>query len=171
MIFFTQIGVENLTAVPMNISIVGKEHSSRGDFTSSEDDNVLVQGVATDPLALGFFGFAYYAANTDKLKLVPIDGGEGPVTPSGVTINNGTYAPLSRPIFIYVRKDALSRPELRAFTNFYITNAAQLATEVGYIPLPEVTYQRALARVKNGEAGSFYADESEMHASNLLPAK
>ena len=125
--------------------INGKAQVCRADFTASEDDNVLVQGVAGDENALGFFGYAYYAHNKNKLKLVPIDGGNGqPVAPSEKTINNGSYAPLSRPIFIYVRKAALKRPPVREFVRFYLQNAPLLVKQVGYVPLPASAYRESL---------------------------
>ena len=137
-------------------TINGKSGRSRPDYTASEDDNTLVQGVAGDENSLGYFGFAYYAANKSKLKLVPIDGGKGPISPSTTTINNGAYAPLSRPIFIYVNKAAMTRPEVKSFVHFYINNAGLLASEVGYIPLPEKVYQGALDRIANLRTGSAY---------------
>jgi phosphate transport system substrate-binding protein len=149
-------------------TINGKSGASRPDYTASEDDNALVQGISGDLNSLGYFGFAYYAANKDKLKLVPIDGGTGPVAPDATTINNGSYAPLSRPIFIYLRNSALDRPEVRAFTLFYINNAAQLATEVGYIPLPNRVYQGALKRISNRETGTAYSGSDNSRAANLL---
>lgn len=149
-------------------TINGKSGASRPDYTASEDDNALVQGISGDENSLGYFGFAYYAANKNKLKLVPIDGGNGPVAPTAVTINNGTYAPLSRPIFIYVRKDALDRPEVMALTKFYIENAPALSTEVGYIPLPERVYAAALTRINKREAGSAYTESAAGIAANLL---
>lgn len=139
-------------------TINGKSGASRPDYTANEDDNALVRGISGDQNALGYFGFAYYAANQSILKLIPIDGGDGPVAPSQITINNGSYSPLSRPIFIYVRKEALERPEVRAFTDFYIENAGLLAEEVGYIPLPDDTYNRALERIANGVSGSSYIE-------------
>ena len=151
-------------------TINGKSGASRPDYTASEDDNALVQGISGDEYAMGYFGYAYYAANKDKLKLVPIDGGNGPVAPSPTTINNGTYAPLSRPIFIYVRADALDRPEVTTFVEFYLNNAAQLAAEVGYIPLPELVYQRAITRIEQRESGSAYTDMSGLVVPNLLAA-
>ena len=151
-------------------TINGKSGASRPDYTASEDDNALVQGISGDLYAMGYFGFAYYAANRDKLKLVPIDAGKGPFAPSAVTINNGTYAPLSRPIFIYVRENALDRPEVRAFVDFYIENAAQLASEVGYIALPDRAYERALSRIERRESGGSYTDVAELSAPNLLDA-
>lgn len=122
-------------------AINGESGASRPDYTASEDDNVLVQGIAGDEYAMGFFGYAYYYENQDKLKVVPIDGGNGPVAPDATTINNGTYSPLSRPIFIYLNTASMARPEVSTFVDFYIDNAAVLASEVGYIALPEAMYQ------------------------------
>jgi len=125
--------------------IVGKVDASRPDYTASEDDNILVQGIAGDTYALGYFGYAYYAENTDKLKIVPIDSGSGPVTPTDQTINSGQYAPLSRPLFIYVNKESLKRPEVKAFVKFYMENGEQLVSEVGYTRLPASVYQENLS--------------------------
>ena len=122
-------------------AVNGESGASRPDYTASEDDNVLVQGIAGDEYALGFFGFAYYVENQDKLKVVPVDGGNGPVVPTATTINDGTYSPLSRPIYIYLNTASLARPEVRAFVDFYIDNAGALASEVGYIELPEEMYE------------------------------
>ena len=134
--------------------IVGKSGDSRADFTASEDDNVLVQGVAEDKGAIGYFGFAYYEANKNRLKAVAIDGGDGPVLPSAETVNNGTYKPLSRPIYIYVNAKAVKeRPELKDFVEFYIDNAPKLVAEVAYVPLPAADYEKALTRLKNGDTG------------------
>jgi len=138
-------------------AINGESGACRPDFTASEDDNVLVQGVAGDPNALAFFGYAYYAENTERLKVVPIDPGDGAVAPSDVTINNGTYRPLSRPIFIYVSTAASQRPEVQAFVRFYLENAAALVGEVGYVPLPDRVYELALERFENQVAGSVFA--------------
>ena len=149
-------------------TINGKSGASRPDYTANEDDNALVQGIGGDKGSLGYFGFAYYVANKDKLKIVPIDGGTGPVIPSSKTINNGDYAPLSRPIFIYVRKAALDRPEVATFTRFYLESAAELAGEVGYIPLPEKTYQAALNRLATKESGTAYTDEKDLLVADLL---
>ncbi len=146
-------------------AIVGEEGASRGDYTASEDDNVLVQGVSNDKYALGYFGFAYYAENQDKLKAVAIDGGNGCVLPSKETINNGTYQPLSRPVFIYVRKDALDRPEVEAFVNFYLENAGALATEVGYVALPDRAYELAKERVAKRITGSVFSGGSQVGVS------
>ncbi len=140
-------------------AINGESGAVRQDFTASEDDNVLVQGVAGDPNALAFFGFAYYIENTDKLKVVPIDPGNGAVAPSEQTINDGTYRPLSRPIFIYVSTQAVERPELQAFVNFYLENAADLVGEVGYVALPEAAYQAAVERFENRVTGSPFSGD------------
>ncbi len=120
--------------------VVGEVQASRADYTASADDNVLVQGIAGGRYSLGYFGYAYYAENADKLKLVAVDSGNGCVTPTSETIENGTYAPLSRPLFIYVSKQSLERPEVKAFVEFYLDNAAELAQEVGYIRLGEAEY-------------------------------
>ena len=121
-------------------AIVGESGSSRGDFTASEDDNVLVQGVATDKNALGFFGLAYFEENSAKLKLVAVDGGNGPVAPTTETVSNGTYKPLSRPLFIYINDAAVKRPEVTEFVKFYLANASKLAKDAGYVALPDSLY-------------------------------
>jgi phosphate transport system substrate-binding protein len=123
-------------------AIVGKSGSSRGDYTASEDDNVLVQGVSGDKYGLGFFGLAYYEENSDKLKMIPVDGGEGCVEPTTETVSNGTYAPLSRPLFIYVNSSSLENPSVVDFVNFYLTEAPGLLKDVGYIPLTNEEYKR-----------------------------
>ncbi len=122
--------------------IVGKSGASRGDYTASEDDNVLVQGISGDPNGIGFFGYAYYLENQDKVRLVGVDGGQGVVLPSPETVASGTYAPLSRPVFIYVNDDAARRPEVADFVRFYLDNASELVPDVGYIPLPPDEYQK-----------------------------
>ncbi|MFT5320577.1 MAG: phosphate transport system substrate-binding protein [Pseudohongiellaceae bacterium] len=128
-------------------TINGESGASRPDYTASEDDNVLVQGISGDPYAMGFFGFAYYIENRDKLNVVPIDGGNGAVIPTTTTINDGSYSPLSRPIFIYLNSASLARPEVSAFVDFYIDNAAILSSEVGYIALPDEMYQESRDKV------------------------
>ncbi|MGQ9572771.1 MAG: PstS family phosphate ABC transporter substrate-binding protein [Dehalococcoidia bacterium] len=127
--------------------IVGEEDASRPDYTASADDNVLVQGIAGDEDALGYFGYAYYAENTDKLKLVAVDGGEGCILPSRESIVDGSYKPLSRPLFVYVRKDALQRPEMAEFMRFYLTEGVSLVAEVGYVEAPQSAYEEGLARI------------------------
>ncbi|MGP0565446.1 MULTISPECIES: PstS family phosphate ABC transporter substrate-binding protein [unclassified Nitrospina] len=130
--------------------INGKSQASRADFTKSEDDNMLVKGVAGDKYALGYFGFAYYVENKDILKAVSIkEGNKAPVEPTLETINQGTYSPLSRPVFIYVNVEAAKRPEVNAFIRFYIKNAGELSREVGYIPLPDSMYRDHLERFEN----------------------
>ena len=148
-------------------AIVGKEHSSRGDFTANEDDNVLVQGIAGDEGALGFFGYAYYAENTDKLKIVKIDdgvkdNGDGPIEPNKETVSNGTYQPLSRPIFIYASVKALAKPEVDRFVTYYLDNTRTLSEEVGYIALPEKADELAKARLKERKTGSMFEGGSQI---------
>lgn len=129
-------------------AVVGKSGSSRGDFTASEDDHVLVQGIAGDKYSLGFFGLAYYAENKGKLKLIGVDNGEEVVKPSLETVKNGTYRPLSRPLFIYVNSTSVAAPEVVEFVNFYIDNAGELSKDVGYIPLPSENYSAQKANFK-----------------------
>jgi phosphate transport system substrate-binding protein len=139
-------------------AIVGKKKASRPDYTQSEDDNVLVQGVAGEPNGLGYFGLAYYLENQSKLKLVKIDNGSGGVAPSIETVNNGTYAPLSRPLFIYVNKKALDRPEVAAFVDFYLSGAGQeLVESVGYVKMPDKAYELTQARSKAKTTGSLFS--------------
>ncbi|MBI4315914.1 MAG: PstS family phosphate ABC transporter substrate-binding protein [Chloroflexi bacterium] len=125
----------------------GKAKQSRADFTASEDDNVLVQGVSGDANALGYFGLAYYIENQDKLTAVQIDGGKGCVAPSFDTVNQGVYAPLSRPLYVYVKKASLERPEVVEFVNYYISAASQLVDEVGYVAVPQDVYDAAVAKL------------------------
>jgi phosphate transport system substrate-binding protein len=127
-------------------AIVGKSGSSRGDYTASEDDNVLVQGVSGDKNGLAFFGLAYYEENKEKLKLIPVDNGKGAVSPSMATVKDGTYAPLARPIFIYVSDAAAKRVEVNTFVKFYLNNAATLVQDVGYIPLSAEEYKAELSK-------------------------
>jgi phosphate transport system substrate-binding protein len=143
-------------------AVTGKSKSSRGDFTASEDDSVLVKGVVGEKNALGYFGFAYYAENADKLKAVPIDGGKGPVMPSQQAVNDGTYQPLSRPIFIYVSAKSLNKPEVKEFVEFYLKNAAKLVKEVSYVPLPAKAYTVGLEHLKNRKLGTVFGGESEV---------
>ena len=128
--------------------IVGEAQASRPDYTASADDNVLVRGVAGDRNSLGYFGYAYYAENAEKLKLIAIDNGSGCIKPTAETIENGTYQPLSRPLFIYINKNRLEKSEIAAFVEFYLTEARKLVREVGYVPLGESAYAEALELVK-----------------------
>jgi len=123
-------------------AVVGKSGSSRGDFTASEDDHVLVQGIVGDKYALGFFGLAYYSENKDKLSLIGVHNGAEIVKPTLETVSNGTYRPLSRPLFLYVNSTSVKSPEVIEFVNFYIDNAAELSQDVGYIPLPSELYTK-----------------------------
>ncbi len=143
-------------------AINGEEQASRPDFTASEDDNVLVQGISGDRYSLGYFGFAYYIENQDKLKVVPIDGGTGPVVPRIETINDGTYAPLSRPIYIYINPASLENPAVLKFVNFYLDKAAELAQEVGYVALPDAVYAAAKKRVEERETGTAYGEKASV---------
>lgn len=157
-------GVDSGTFDYFTEAINGKEKASRGDYTASEDDNVLVQGISTDPNAIGHFGIAYYEHNKGKLKLVPIDdgkdtNGKGAVLPSEKTINNGTYQPLSRPLFIYVSKKSLEKPEVAEFIAFYLNNAATLSKEVGYVPLSEKLYGLIAAKVAKKTTGTVFKGE------------
>lgn len=141
---------------------VGKEGSSRGDYTASEDDNVIVQGVASDKGGLGFFGYAYYEENKDNLKLVEIDGGKGCVAPSFATIADGSYSPLSRPEFFYVKKSVADRPDVKSFVEFQIAPENQpLISEVGYVPLPEDVMKIAKERYDTGKVGSVFVGDTK----------
>ena len=130
-------------------AICGKKVGTRGDYTASEDDHILVQGIATDKNGLGFFGLAYYEENKEKLKLVGVDNGKGIIIPTMETVSNGTYAPLSRPIFIYVNDAAKKRKEVKEFVSFYLNNAASIVKDVGYIPLTNTEYNREITKFNN----------------------
>ena len=144
-------------------AVVGKSKSSRGDFTASEDDNVLVQGVSRDVNGLGYFGYAYYIENKDKLKAVPIVNEKGqPVEPSMEAVLKGTYTPLARPIFIYVNAKSLSKPEVKEFVEYYMKNGAKLAQEVKYVPLPDSAYKTALEHVQKGKKGTVFGGVAEV---------
>jgi phosphate transport system substrate-binding protein len=142
-------------------AIVGEDGASRGDFTSSEDDNVIVQGVANDQGGLGYLGYAYYVENEDRLKLMAVDGGNGCVQPSPETIADGSYQPLSRPEFFYVKVDSLSNPAVRAFAEFQIDpDNANLVRETGYVPIPADLAPLAQERLENEIAGTVFPDGS-----------
>ena len=133
--------------------INGKAGASRSDYSASEDDNTLVQGVEGDAGAIGYFGFAYYEQNQQRLKAVAVDNGKGCVAPTVETIRNGSYAPLSRPIFIYVAKSALQRPEINAFVKFYMEHATELVPQVGYVPLDAGAYQQNVQQLGTASGG------------------
>lgn len=137
-----------------------KSGKMRSDMQVSEDDNVLVTGVSGDPAAIGYFGSAYYFENRDKLRAVPIVNKQGQaVEPAPETIQDGSYNPLSRPLFIYINKKSLSKPEVKAFVEFYLENSGDIAREVGYVALPDEIYDRAEANIKAGRTGTQYLDE------------
>lgn len=148
-------------------AIVGKSKSSRGDFTASEDDNVLVQGVAGDVNAIGYFGYAYYAENTGKLKALPIVEKEGKpaVSPSPETVIAGTYQPLARPIFIYVNTKSLAKPEVKKFIDFYMTQGAAMAKEVKYVPLPASIYKANVKHIAEMKKGTIFGGKNEVGIS------
>lgn len=157
-------GIDSGTFDYFTEAIVGKGGASRGDFTASENDNVLVQGISTDVNALGFFGVAYYQYNQDRLKLIPIDdendlNGKGPSTPDYENVLQGKYQPLSRPLFVYIRKAAADRPEIQKFIRFYMKNAGPLSKEVGYIALPDKAYGLAQDRFEKRKTGSLFGGE------------
>ena len=144
-------------------AVAGKAKSSRGDYTGSEDDNVLVQGVASNKGSLGYFGYAYYQPNADKLKAVPIVNKSGKaVGPSLDNVVNGSYEPLSRPIFIYVAEKAAQRPEVREFVQYYLTQSVPLIEEVKYVPLPRQAYDLAAKHFKEGKLGTGFGGVPEV---------
>jgi phosphate transport system substrate-binding protein len=144
-------------------AIVAKAKSSRGDFTASEDDNVLVQGVSRDMGALGYFGFAYYDENKDKLKAVPIVNPKGKaVSPSIDAVMAGEYEPLARPIFIYVSAKSAERPEIKEFVEFYLKHGGKLAKEVKYVPLGDADYKHALDNFSKRKTGTGFGGEAEV---------
>ena len=145
-------------------AVVGVAKSSRGDYQASEDDNVTVQFVSRDKGALGYFGLAYYEENKDTLRAVPIvaSGGSTGVLPSIASVNDGTYTPLSRPIFIYVKEKSVQRPEVRKFVEFYLQEGGALTREVGFVDLPAVAYELALKNFTEGKLGTGFGGKSEV---------
>jgi phosphate transport system substrate-binding protein len=155
-------GVDSGTYDYFTEAVTGTTKASRGDFTSSEDDNVLVQGISSDELALGFLPFAYYEENAARLKLLPVDDGKpdngaGPIVPGPETIRTGTYQPLSRPVFIYVATRAAARPEVQRFVEFYLANAETLVREVNYVGLGAGAYQLVGDRFAKRTTGSVFS--------------
>jgi phosphate transport system substrate-binding protein len=145
-------------------AVNGKAKASRGDYTASEDDNVLVQGVSRDKGAIGYFGFAYYIENQKKLRAVPIVARDGApaVAPSMEAVIKGTYQPLARPIFIYVNVKSLARPEVREFVTFYMKDGAKLAREVKYVPLPDSAYKINMEHLAGVKKGTVFGGEAEV---------
>src|SRR5262245_47292146 len=166
-------GVDSGTFDYFTEVINGKAKASRGDYTSSEDDNVLVQGVSGDPNSLGYMGLAYYVENKDRMKVVAVDDGDasngaGPIVPSVETVRGGTYRPLSRPLFIYVNATALARPEVQKFVEYYIAHATELIEEVGYVPLSDTEQQLVRDRFAAKTVGTMYAPASTLSAHASL---
>ena len=146
--------------------VIGKEGNVRSDMSVSEDDNALVMGVAGNLDGIGYFGLAYFEENQSKLRAIPIDGGKGPVAPSAKSVNDGTYTPLSRPLFIYVNRKSADRTEVQAFIDFYLKEAGELAREVGYVNMPEEILARAKARWASRKTGTvFVADGKKVEGA------
>ena len=144
-------------------AIVGKSKSSRGDFTASEDDNVLVQGVSSDVGSLAYFGYAYYAENMKRVKAVSIVNKDGKaVEPNEANVMNGSYNPLSRPIFIYVNSKSLDKPEIKQFVEFYMAHVAKIAKEVKYVPLPDKVYKANLEHINKKRTGTIFGGKNEV---------
>ena len=165
-------GVDSGTFDYFTEIVNGKAKQSRGDYTSSEDDNILVQGVAGDENALGYMGLAYYAENQGKLKLVGVDdekpeNGAGPILPALETVRNATY-PLSRPLFVYVTVAGLARPEVEKFIQYYLQSGPALAKEVGYVPLADAEQTLTRERFAARTAGTMFDAASAMHSTITL---
>jgi phosphate transport system substrate-binding protein len=159
-------GVDSGTFDYFTQTVNGSAQSSRGDFTASENDNVIVQGISGDRNALGFFGFPFFEENASRIRAIDIDGGAGCVSPTKETINNGTYSPMSRPLFIYVRKDSTAEQDIRELVRFYLSDDGQLLTsEVGYIPFPDSVYNFALTRFENGIIGTLFGGPNPQEGS------
>ena len=159
-------GVDSGTFDYFTEMVNGEAQASRGDFTSSERDNVLVQGIAGDRGSLGYFGYSFFVENKDILKAVAIDGGNGCVFPTGETINNGTYAPLSRPLFIYVSKEAWQQQVVKDFVRFYVSfDRGDLLMELGFVPFPEAVHDLVLDRFERGLTGSIFGGKSRQRGT------
>lgn len=158
-------GTDSGTYDYFTAAVVGTEGVSRRDYMASEDDYLIAQDLAEDPDGLGFFGYSYYVEYGERLRALAIDGGAGCVAPSAQSIADGSYQPLARPIFIYVRADALDRPELRAFVEFYLANGPALAQRARAIPLPPRAYTLAAQRVDQRIIGSVFAGGAQVGVS------
>lgn len=147
-------------------AIVGKAKASRGDYTASEDDNVLVQGVEGNKYALGYIPYAYYAPHSNRMKAVSVEWEknkvQGPIAPSPENVLAGTYNPLSRPLFIYINRKSLDKPAVKEFAEFYLKNVGALAKEVKYLPLPDTAYQMAVDRLGKMQTGSGFGGVPEV---------
>jgi phosphate transport system substrate-binding protein len=144
-------------------AVNGKAKASRTDFQASEDDNVIVQGVGSNKGAIGYFGYAYYIGNKERIRAVPISNKKGAaVLPSLEAVVDGSYEPLSRPLFIYVRESSAQRPEVKEFVQFFLGDGATLAKEVGYVPLPAQAYQLALKHFTDKKMGTVFGGVPEV---------
>ena len=157
------LGVDSGTFDYFTEAVNGKSKASRTDFQASEDDNVIVQGVSSNKGAIGYFGYAYYIGNKDRVRALPIQNQQGKaVSPSLEAVVDGSYEPLSRPLFIYVRDTSAERPEMREFIQFYLGEGAELAKEVGYVPLPQQAYQLVLKHFKDKKLGTVFGGVPEV---------
>lgn len=161
-------GTSSGTVQYFSVSVIGDPQGIRGDFSSSEDDNLTALSLRNNPLGMGFFGYSYYEKNRDSLKLVAIDdedptNGEGPVKPGVQTIMDGTYQPLSRPLFLYVRANYAEAGGLEDFLEFYLDSVPGLAYEVGLVPLPADLYELVDRRLRKGITGSMYGDPTDSY--------
>jgi phosphate transport system substrate-binding protein len=143
-------------------AVNGAPRSSRMDYTPTENDNVTVQGVTANPGAVGYFGIAYYLQNRNSLRALAVDNGDGPVEPTYETVQSGQYRPLSRPLFVYFNADALARPEVQEFAQFYLGHTARTAVEVGYVSLPAEAYEEYLARIRDVRTGTAFGGHAEV---------
>jgi phosphate transport system substrate-binding protein len=146
-------------------AVNGKSKAQRTDVTPSEDDNVLVQGVSSDPGGIAYFGLAYYEQNKTKVKALSVDAGKGAIAPSKETVENASYAPLSRPIFIYVNAAAAKNPKVAALVDFWLTNGKKYAEQVGYVGLPVAAYETGAARVKTSQIGTAFGGKNDVGAN------
>jgi phosphate transport system substrate-binding protein len=156
-------GMDSGTFEYFTEAVNGKARESRGDFTASEDDNVLVQGVSGDKNAIGYFGYAYYVENQDKLRAVPIVNKSGKqVAPSIDAVKDGSYNPLSRPLFIYVNAASMKKPEVQKFVQYYLETADELSKQAGYVPLPHEAYEKLGQRVQSGKTGTVFGGKEQV---------
>ena len=159
-------GVDSGTFDYFTETVNGESQASRGDFTSSERDNVLVQGIAGDKGSLGYFGYSYFVENQAKLKMVGVDAGDGCVYPTDETINNGTYSPLSRPLFIYVSKESWAKQDVKDFVSYYVSyERADLLKELGFVPFPDVVHDLVLDRFQRGLTGTIFGGANPEHGT------
>ena len=159
-------GVDSGTFEYFTETINGEAQSSRGDFTSSERDNVLVRGIAGDRGSLGYFGYSYFVENRDILKMVAVDSGNGCIKPTDETINDGTYTPLSRPLFIYVSKKAWEEPDVKDFISYFVSyDRAELLRDLGFVPFPERVHDLVLDRFQRGLSGTIFGGENRQHGT------